>query len=400
MKKLTLLMAAVFAAAGAARAATTETLAAELQKAGISVTVGTHQQPLPGVPQPVYQPHPAHPTHPAHPVHPVNPGQPYYPPQPWNPGQPGYPTPQPWEPGYPPVYPPQYPPVYPPQYPPYPPQAQMQQFRFESGAFTFVSDARQSMENAAAALQRAGYMVLEKRNNFTAYTLVFLAPSYLKVEKFTSGTFVFVSDAKKAADECVTAMERQGNVVLEKNVSGTAFTVSYLSTGQNWQYKTQTYQSGSFVFVSDARASMEEAAAALQQTGAVILEKRLSGTAYTIVFQSFYPPEPQGYSSGSFVFVSDARQSMAEAAAALRKVRGLVILEKRLEGASYHIKFLSHSRIEPQKYVSGNYTFVSEAKRAAEETAAAFASQGLIVLEKNVGGTQYTITYFHPGYYY
>jgi hypothetical protein len=394
MKKLTILAAALLAAAGAARAATAETMTADLEKAGISVNVGTHQPaPQPGVPHPVHQNHPAQPQHPSHPVNPGHPG--YPPPQPWNPG---HQQPQPWEPGYQQPWNPGQPgqPGYPPYYPP---QVQMQQFRFESSNFVFSSDARSSMENAAAALARAGYTVLEKRNNYTAYTLVFLAPSYLKVEKYTSGTFVFSSDAKKAAEECVKAMEGQGKVVLETNVTGTSFVVSYLNSGQGWQFKTQTYQSGNFVFSSDARASMDEAAAALQSVGAVILEKRLTGTSYTIVFQGFYTLDPQGYDSGNFVFSSDAKRSMDEAAAALQRVRGLVILEKRLTGTSYHIQFLSHTAIQPQKYVSGNYTFSSDAKRAAEETAAAFASQGLIVIEKNVCGTQYTITYFHPGYY-
>lgn len=407
MKKLALVMAAAFAAVGAARAATVETMSAELERAGISVTVGTHQQPpKPGVPHPVNV-HPTHPTHPTHPVtpsHPVNPGynpHPAYPPQPGHPGQPPVYPPQhpeqPWNPGYPPAYPPQYPPQYPPYYPP---QAQMQQFRFESSNFVFASDAKRSMENAAGALSRAGYAVLEKRNNFTAYTLVFLAPSGLKVEKYNSGNFVFASDAKKAADDCVRAMEGQGKVVLEVNVSGTSFVVSYLSNGYSGYMQTQTYESGSFVFASDARRSMDEAAAALQGAGAIILEKRLTGTSYTLVYQTPYRMETQNYASGSFVFSSDAQRSLDEAAAALQRVRGLVILEKRLSGTSYTIVFLSRSRLELQKYASGSYTFASDAQRAAAETAAAFASQGLIVLEKNVYGTQFTITYFHPGYYY
>ena len=284
--------------------------------------------------------HPVQPGYPTHPTHPQYP--PVYPPV--NPGHPQYP-------GYPPQYPPQYPPVYPPVnphpgYPPYyPPAPQMQQFRFESGSFVFASDAKQSMENAAAALQRAGYALLEKRSNYTTYTLVFLAPSHLKVEKYVSGNFVFASDAKKAADDCVRAMESQGKVVLEKNVSGTSFVVSYLGYGNGGYMQNQTYESGRFVFGSDASKSLNEALAALQGVNAVILEKRLSGNAYTIVFQAPF-------------------------------------------------------RVEFQKYVSGNYTFASEAQRAAAETASALASQGLKILEKNVAGTQFTITYFRPGYYY
>ncbi|MCM2266337.1 MAG: hypothetical protein NDI60_01030 [Elusimicrobiales bacterium] len=408
MKKITLALAAVLAAAGAARAATPDTMAADLEKAGFTVGTDTHgQQPPKPVPQPAHpQPgstwgtHPSQPAHPAHPVHPVNPGHPGYPPpqpghpaQPWNPGQPTHPVYPPPQPGY---------PTHPwnPDQPGYPPPYQLQQFRFESGSFVFSSDARRSMENAATALQRAGYTVLEKRSSFSSYTLVFLAPSYLRVEKYNSGSFVFSSDANKAADEFVAAMERQGNVVLERNVSGTSFTVNYLGRGNGYYNQTQTYTSGSFVFGSDAARSLNEAVEALNSLGAIVLEKRLNGTSYTIVFQAQYRLEPQTYASGSFVFGSDAARSMNEAAAALQKVRGLVVMEKRLNGTSYTIGFFSPTRIEPQKYVSGVYTFSSEAQRAAAETAAAFASQGMLILEKNVSGTQFTITYFHPGYYY
>jgi hypothetical protein len=256
------------------------------------------------------------------------------------------------------------------------------------------------MENAAASLQRAGYAVMEKRNNYTSYTLVFMAPSYMKVEKYVSGNFVFSSDAQKAAEECVRAMETQGKVILEKNVSGTSFTVSYLSNGYTGNMQNQTYTSGNFVFASDAQKAMNETVAALQRINAVILEKRLTGTSYTIVFMSQYRLETQNYASGNFVFSSDAQRSMNETAAALQSVQNVIIMEKRLTGTSYNIVFLAQFRLEPQKYVSGNYTFSSDAQRAAGETAAALASQGMVILEKNVSGTQFTITYFRPGYYY
>ncbi|OGR77540.1 MAG: hypothetical protein A2X32_01325 [Elusimicrobia bacterium GWC2_64_44] len=288
-----------------------------------------------------------------------------------------------------------------PGYPPYyPPQVQIQQFRFQSSSFVFGSDARQSMENAADALRRAGYTVLEKRNDFNAYTLVFLAPSSLRVQKYVSGNFVFGSEAQRAAEEFVRAMEGQGKVVLEKNVSGTSFTVSYLTSGYGGYTQQQTYRSGNFVFGSDAQRSLNETAAALQGIGAVILEKRLEGTSYTIVFQYSYKLETQNYASGNFVFGSDAQRSMAETAEALKRVSGVVVLEKRLSGTSYNIVFFAPNTLQTQKYVSANYTFGSDAQRAAAETAAALASQGMIILEKNVAGTQFTITYVYGGYQY
>lgn len=348
MKRTILAAAALFAAAGFARAATVETMSADLEKAGFTVSVGTqHQAPQPGTPHPAPKPpavHQTHPTHPAHPTHPTHPSHPAYPPaNPYpNPGQPGYPVYPPPQPGYPPQ---PWNPGYPPQ-PWNPPAYQTEQFRFESGSFTFGSEADASRELAVRALRRAGYAVLEERDNFTRYTLVFMAPAYLKIEKFESGNFTFSSEAKAAADDCVRAMEKQGNVVLERNVSGTRFTVSYLGRGHGSYMETQTYESGNFTFSSDAERAMDEAAAALS---------RLHGTA---------------------------------------------VLEKRRNGTRFTLVFFSRTRIETQKYESGNFTFSNDAKRAADEAAAAFASQGLVVLEKNVSGTRFTITYFRPGYYY
>lgn len=439
MKKLALMTAAVFAATGAVKAATVETLSAELEKAGFTVATGGHQPaPKPGLPQPVHQQpggnHPSHPANPSHPAHPTHPGQPSHPvpgnpyqpgwhpqpqpgypgnpaPQPGNPGwhpQPGYPThpaypPQPWQPGQPqnPGYWTPTHPVYPPVNPPYnPPPVQLQQQRFESGSFVFSGDARRSMENAAEALQRARYTVLEKRLGYNSYTLVFLAPSHLRVEKYASGAFTFASDAQRAADDCVSAMESQGKIVLERNVNGNRFTVSYLGYGNGGYMQTQTYASGVFTFSSDAQRSMNEAVAALQDLGAVLLEKRLAGNSYTLVFQAPYRLEFQTYASGNFVFSSDAQRALADTAAALQGPRGFTVVEKRMTGNSYNVVFIAPFKVEFQKYASGSYTFASDAQRAAAETAAAFASQGMKVVEKNVSGTQFTITYFHPGYYY
>ncbi len=408
MKRTILTAAALFAAAGFARAATVETMSADLEKAGFTVSAGAqHQAPQPGTPHPApkppstHQTHPAHPStpaHPTHPAHPATPPHPAYPPanpypapghpgyQPYPPPQPGYP-PQPWNPGYPPQ-------------PWTPPVQQTRQFSFESGSFTFGSEADDSRETAVRALRRAGYAVLEERDNFTSYSLVFLAPAYLKIDRYESGDFTFSSEAKKAADDCVRAMERQGNVVLERNVSGTRFTVSYLGRGHGSYTETQTYESGSFTFSSDAERAMDDAAEAIKRLGGTVLEKRRNGTRFTITYQAPYRLETQTYESGSFTFGSEAERAMDDAAAALSRLNGVAVLEKRRDGTRFTLVFFSRTRIETLKYESGSFTFSSEAKRAADEAAAAFASQGLVVLEKNVSGTRFTITYFRPAYYY
>lgn len=407
MKTFGLFTAALIAASGAARAAAIESMSAELEKAGISVSAGAHQQPpKPGLPAPVhnvqpgYHPQPGQPGYNPHPQ--PWPGQPGYNPTPWNPGYPD-PNPNPWNPQpWPPYNPPVNPgyPTHPQPYPGQPPYSQTQEFRFESGSFVFSSDADESRLYAVAALRRAGHVLLEQRDNVTRYSLVFRAPSYHKVERYESGAFVFGSEAKQAADECVRALERQGKVILEKNVQGTRFTVSYLGTVWQGQSQNQTYQSGSFVFSSEARESMEAAAEALKRLGAVIIEKRQAGTSYTIVFQAYQRLEFQTYQSGAYVFSSDAKEGLELAAAALERAGGTAVVERRQNGTRFTVVFVSREKIRTQKYESGAYTFSSEAKQAAEETAAAFASQGFIVLEKNVQGTRFTVTYFSPGYQY
>ncbi|MDO8804687.1 MAG: hypothetical protein Q7R35_09645 [Elusimicrobiota bacterium] len=119
-------------------------------------------------------------------------------------------------------------------YPPAPyPNPGYRQFSFDSGDFTFASDARKSMNNAIAELQRAGYPILEKRDNVNSYTLVFLATNYAGIKQYKSGQFTFLSDTEKAANEAVTTLRSRGMIVLEKKIDWTSFTVSYLNPGWN-----------------------------------------------------------------------------------------------------------------------------------------------------------------------
>jgi len=319
MKKSVIAVAALFVVANSTYAADISDIlsmnTAGLEKAGFSVSIngGGHPAPKPGIPQPAQQHHQGgnQNNYPGNGHHPQPVPTPHHPQNP--PVNPGY------------------------------TQAQMHNFRFDSSAFPFMSDASASMESAAADLQRAGFLVLEKRPNYTSYSLVFMAPSYMSIGRYTSGTYQFQSDAQRAAEECKRAMSAQGKIILEKNVNGTQFTISYLSSGS--QMMTQTY------------------------------------------------------TAGTYSFQSDAAQAMNATAEALKSMRGVVVLEKIQNFTTYTVKFLAPFRLEPQKYVSGTYNFQSDAQRAAGETAAAFASQGMIVLEKNVNWTQFTITYVSPRYY-
>ena len=264
MKRLALAMAAVFAAANALQAANPADLlsmnAAGLEKAGFNVAVNGAglAAPKPGIPQPVYQQPGNNHNQPGNNHNPNwnnhnqpgndhnpnwnnhnqpgnNHNQPgWNPQQPWN-NHPYPPVNPPYNPGHP-SYPPVYPPVnptYPPVYPPYPP-VQMQNFRFQSGNFVFSSDAQRSMNEAVAALQAINAVILEKRLNGTSYVIVYQAPFKVEPQKYVSGNYVFASDAQRAAGETAAALASQGMIVLEKNVSGTQFTITYFSPRYNY----------------------------------------------------------------------------------------------------------------------------------------------------------------------
>jgi len=214
-------------------------------------------------------------------------------------------------------------------------------FGFESSAFTLTSDAPRAMEEAAISLQRTGYTVLEKRSEFTKFTIFFQAPSDMQLKKHISGTFASDSAARKAAEECKSVLEALKMPVLEKRVSNASFNITYLAT--------------------KSLASME----------------------------------PQTFNRNSFSFDGDAARSMEETATVLRSVNA-VILEKRQRGNEYNIVFLAPFKLVTEKYVSPVYSFPSDAKKAIAATEADLASKGMVVLEKKVDFNKFTVTYFNP----
>ncbi|MEK7721361.1 MAG: hypothetical protein AAB359_03120 [Elusimicrobiota bacterium] len=226
-------------------------------------------------------------------------------------------------------------------HPPVPyPNSGYRRFSFNSGGFALGSEAEKSMNNAVAALQLAGYPILEKHRSFNVYTLVFLAPDYARLEQYKSGTYNSPGDARKAADEAVAAFESQGMVVLEKRMEWASFTVGYLTNPYAGQIKNFRFNSGGFTFRSEADKSMNNAVAALQVAGYPVLEKHRGINAYTLVFLAPGDARIEQYKSGTYPFSNDAKKAADEVVASLES-QGMVVLEKRVDRTSFTISYLS-----------------------------------------------------------
>ncbi len=216
----------------------------------------------------------------------------------------------------------------------------MKTFGFESGAFTLTSDAPRAMEEAALSLQRTGYIVLEKKSEFTKFSIFFQAPVDMQIAKHVSGTFMSDSTAQKAAEECKKTLEALGMPVLEKRTSGPTFTITYLATIAVASMEPQTYGRNSFSFDGDAAKSMEETAGVLRGVKAVILEKRQRGNEYKIVFLAPFKLVTQQYTSAVFSFPSDAKKALDVTMEDLTS-KGMVILEKKVDFNKFTLTYFS-----------------------------------------------------------
>lgn len=125
-----------------------------------------------------------------------------------------------------------------------------------------------------------------------------------------------------------------------------------------------------------------------------------------------YPPYPPAYppynpghpgwnndrvffQSDRFEWSSDAERSLRDAVEALRDAR-ILVLEQRRDYDRYTIVFESRRNVRVEKYHSSQYTWSSDAKRAAEETARSLRHRGMVILENNVKNYRFTISYFDP----
>lgn len=115
----------------------------------------------------------------------------------------------------------------------------------------------------------------------------------------------------------------------------------------------------------------------------------------------FPPPPPPIYNhqvrfdSGRFVWASDATRSFSEAVENLRRAN-VFVLEQRMNYDSYTIVFETRGYNQVQRYNSMTYAWSNEAERAANEMAMSYAYRGMIILEKNIRRDSFTISYFDP----
>ncbi|MCX5786417.1 MAG: hypothetical protein NTX59_12085 [Elusimicrobia bacterium] len=256
---------------------------------------------------------------------------------------PGQPHPGPWHPPFPPQpFPPQ---PYPPQpYPPQPGPWATQTLNFQSGQFSFNNEAQASMDEAVRQLNAAGYAVMESRLNWTQYTLVFSAPARAQIKQYTSGQYSFNNEAKAGMDQAVAALKQSGKIILEARLNWTAFTISYLDGiggGHNEDWNTQklTFQSGQFSFNNEAKDAMDEAVRQLTAAGYPILESRLNWTMYTIAFTAPARARIQSYTSGQYSFNNEAKAGMDQAVNSMKQ-SGKIVLEARLNWTAFTISYL------------------------------------------------------------
>lgn len=276
---------------------------------------------------PVPNPHPVHPPQPAHPWQPV---------QPWTPGH--YDNHDVWH-----HTPWHHHPA--PQHPSHP-GAYQKTLRFESGYFAFTSDARESMRDAVRDLRGAGVLVMEDRLEGGRYVIAFSAPSGARIERYSSGNYAFISDAREGLAQAVRELKADGKIVLESRLDGSAFVVSYLEGihyDADWNVRRFDFFSGAFPFTSDARGSMQEAVRQLRETGCLVFESRLTGSSYSLSFEGPARSSIRSTESRHLAFSSDAREEMRRELRRLES-RGNVILEARLNGTAYTISYLTSYR--------------------------------------------------------
>jgi len=132
-----------------------------------------------------------------------------------------------------------------------------------------------------------------------------------------------------------------------------------------------------------------------------------------------YPPYPYpqpdyqqniiNFESGEFNYASDAEDSFNAALQQLKE-RGYTILEAGVNWNKYIINFIAPNGDRVERYVSGQYTVMSDAEESLTQTTKSLKTRGYVVLEGriNSGRDSFTISYLvsayspypYPGPYY
>ncbi|HBA60119.1 MAG TPA: hypothetical protein DCZ92_04760 [Elusimicrobia bacterium] len=226
---------------------------------------------------------------------------------------------------------------------PYPNQWEMRNVSFQSGMFTFSSDAQASFNSAITVLSRAGYRMLDTRILGNYYTLSFMAPARAAIERFESGQYTFASEARAGLDAAVRALAADSKLVIEARLNGNSFVISYVEdNAHGYQMRDVVFASGMFTFSSEAAASLQQALTALRIADIMVMESRLTYNSYTLRLKSFLPVRVQSYAGGQYSFSSDAQAGLNQAVSSMQAA-GMVVLEARRSNNTFVISYLERT---------------------------------------------------------
>lgn len=213
---------------------------------------------------------------------------------------------------------------------------------FRSGEFRFSTDARKSMKQAVAGLKAKGIAVIEAEESFGAYVITFVAPRPARVLSFDSREYAFGTDAEKTMGKIAEALEATGAVVLERNMKSLrSFRLQYIETSQSafGGRRVLEFQSAEFPFSFDAKKSMDKAVSGLTATGCTVIEAEESFGRYALTFVAARPMTLREYVSREYQFPAEAKRALRDAADALGSMGAVVVEQMVKDGNKFSIKY-------------------------------------------------------------
>lgn len=214
---------------------------------------------------------------------------------------------------------------------------------FRSGEFRFASDARKSLEKAVAGLKSAGIEVIDSDLDFRTYLITFVSPRPARVVTFDSREYSFGADAERALNKIAQALENGGAVVLERNMSSMrSFRLQYIEPrayGIDGGQRIIEFESAEFPFSMDAGKSMTKAVQGLTAAGYTVVESEERFGRYSITFVAKGPVKFRSYVSREFDFDREAEQAMRRAAEALERGGAVVVEQLVQKDKKFSIKY-------------------------------------------------------------
>ena len=101
------------------------------------------------------------------------------------------------------------------------------EFLFESGAFSDRAQADIAMQSARTELEEAGYLIVSSYDGHFSYTVTFKAPVTAEIRELTE-VFSSSTGLDEKAEKRAQYLRKRGAIVLEKNVRGSGYTIKYL----------------------------------------------------------------------------------------------------------------------------------------------------------------------------